>query len=78
MVNMVNPQPFYEWGPYLAYGTDPSREMNVSWESEHYALDAWVKFGETDACDQKLAWQADAPRRHHHFLLRGLKPNTTY
>ncbi len=75
---MADLQPFYEWGPYLAYGADPSTEMNISWESEHYALNAWVKFGETEACDQKLAWQADVPRRHHHFLLSGLKPNTKY
>jgi len=71
-------QPFYEWGPYVAYGKDPSQEMNISWESEHYALEAWVKYGETEDCSQEVKWEDITPRRHHAFQLAGLTPGTLY
>ncbi|MHA1732972.1 MAG: metallophosphoesterase [Promethearchaeota archaeon] len=69
---------FRNWGPYLSFGTDSSREVVVSWESASESSDSWLRWGVTLGDLAEVERATGEPTCHHSFRLDGLEPSTRY
>ena len=69
-------------GRHLTFGTDPTREMVVSWSTAGAVQRPLVRvgldtgYGSTVAAETRTI--ADTPTHYHHARLTGLAPGTTY
>jgi hypothetical protein len=75
---MENDQGFTEWGPYLSFGTDSSKEMRISWETDQFEHHCVLKYGLSPECDNKKEISWCEPTKHHTIILSDLKANTIY
>ncbi|MHA1370868.1 MAG: metallophosphoesterase [Promethearchaeota archaeon] len=69
---------FTEWGPYLSFGTDASKEIRVCWKTAIETKDGWVRFGKTQECDKIEYDTIETPSRSHIVTLKDLDPSTKY
>ena len=65
------------WGPYCSFGNHACSEIRITWQSKFFALSHWIQYGETTECTQKIE-EKISPSAMHTFILKELKPNTTY
>jgi predicted phosphodiesterase len=75
---MISYTNFKDWGPYLSFGTDSSKEIRVSWNTEQYFFEISLWIGEDKERMQKITHQYDEPKTHHCFIISDLKPDTHY
>ncbi|MHA1821018.1 MAG: metallophosphoesterase [Promethearchaeota archaeon] len=69
---------FKNWGPYLSYGYDSSKEIRISWETEQMYNKTYVEWGQDKEHLEKeeISWMDSS--NHHCVILSDLKPKTEY
>jgi len=74
----VNIQKTYFWndGPWLTYGENPTTDMSISWLTR-FARKTSIQFG-TSPENMETITSPSAKTHLHHILLTGLQPNTIY
>ena len=74
----MNSGTFTEWGPYISFGSNASKEVRIAWRTDRYYHTDWLKFGTTKACDNQIVRDWVEPTHEHTYILTDLNPDTTY